>query len=258
VEHAIMTIKDRLLSSLPFIEQAYDDKASAESFCAERNLTLLGMIEADPAVTTQIKARESGLLAFLGLVLPPDNNPWGDFIYNPVTKTLDVCERGTGTGLEWIADLLAILVLCRYFPGRCHKGMQLVFDCIFQSVRALIAQVPKDVALIRVHGHSLGTELAAMTAAQLRQIIIGIPIEVYLWEPPRFLDPATAASWNRAFPDAWAIKNCHDLVVTLPARWNGFGDIGQDVWVEGGWDWKNLKIAHHLETGPGPGVEKIP
>lgn len=249
-----MTTKDRPLASYPFICQAYDDAASATQFCVERRLTLLGMIEVDPAVTARIKADESGPLAFLGHVLPPDNNPWGDFIYNPGTKTLDVCERGTGTDLEWIADLLAVLVLCRYFPGRCHEGMQLVFDCIFQSIRSLISKIPKDVALIRVHGHSLGCELAAMTAAQIHQFIIGVPIEVYLWEPPRFFDPGTAASWDRMFPNSWAIKNRHDLVVTLPPRWNGFGDIGQEIWVEGGWDWKDLKVAHHLETGPGPAV----
>jgi acetyl esterase/lipase len=136
--------------------------------------------------------------------------------------------------------------------------MQLVFDCISQSVRLLIAKAPKDVATIRVHGHSLGCHLAALTAAQLRQFVIGIPIEVYLWEPPRFFDSGTAASWNRAFPNSWAIKNQHDLVVTVPPLFNGFNNIAQDVWVEGGWKWDDLKVAHHLETGPYPGVLRLP
>lgn len=251
-----MTIKDRLLASYPFICQAYDDAASATQFCVERNLTLLGMIEVDPAVTARIKSDESGPLAFLGHVLPPDLNSWGDFIYNPETKTVDICVRGTGDLLEWDADFVARLVPCRYLPGgMCHEGMQLVFDCIVGSIRRLAAKIPEETVAIRIHGHSLGCSLAELIALCL--LPCQPPIEVYLWEPPRMFNPATAAAWNKLFPNTLAVKNEHDLVVTLPPRWLGFGDVGRDVWVEGGWKWNDVKIAHHLETGPGPGVQKM-
>ena len=158
---------------------------------------------------------------FYGYVASSVANP-GDII---------IAIRGTRHPAEWVLDFLAIPVPFTAFPsaGFVALGFQSIFDTfefidrngasitLSSAIAAIAAATP--IKQVTVIGHSLGSALATLTAADIAlNNLSGARngLQIYTFASPRVGLLDFAAAFNAAVPTSFRVWNTLDIVPEVP------------------------------------------
>ena len=180
-----------------------------------------------------------------------ESNIFGLVLWNAALSTALVSFRGTKTLWDSIADIDAVPV--PYIPapgsGMAHMGFQLVYELIRKSAAGILAGGGcPGVKRVIVTGHSLGGALAMLGGFDIaKNVLPGIPIELYTFAGPRTGDPEFAGNFNKLIPSCFRVVNFMDAVpqVPLPPLYE---HVGTEELVHGGFKILDVTYAHHLTT----------
>ena len=179
-----------------------------------------------------------------------------------VTVAVDVC--GTRSKLDgkpnpeqWLHDLDFLKVPNPFGPGMIHRGFLEYEQMIHESIWNAVDKVSYDALLLIAH--SLGCSLATGFAAQLAKFRpeYAALVTGYLFESPRVFDREAATDFNAKFPNWYRIVNHGDIVPQLPPQNLGFEHVGVEIPVYGGFEFSNPHVAHSLDSGVRPGLERL-
>ena len=180
------------------VVQAYEQFQhvhAGEAWSLQGNYDFLGSFEADPP----------GLLSH--------TEPFGFVARNRTSGLTFVTFRGTQTLEDWFSNISFPQVPHSW--GKAEEGFAKLYaqcaDKVHAGVRSAGAQ-----SRVVTTGHSLGSALATLAAADLIQSGVIPTTEMYNFASPRVGDRAFVAEFNRRIPQAWRIVNTEDIVTTVP------------------------------------------
>lgn len=156
------------------------------------------------------------------------------------TKGTDavVAIRGTEGILEWIRDLHAKLV---DFPATPGGKVEQGFAQFYASLRTgpggnhprvaevLDQLVPAGVTTLRLTGHSLGSALATLLAAEVAVHTRFQSPVVYTFASPRVGDKVFAGTYDSLVQTSWRISNMNDIIPHLPPQWVGYVHVDAEI-----------------------------
>jgi predicted lipase len=180
--------------------------------------------------------------------------------------TVAVCFRGTETPEEWLKDFDFLHVPYESVAGfgNVHRGFQLMYDTVRDSVRAGLEGGAARLRTLIV-GHSLGGALSILCAPDLAiNDSSGAAPEVHTFACPRVAGPddpdifksTFASKFDATIPTCIRIVNRWDIVPHLPPSVTAYRHVGTGVEVDGGFT-LDLARAHSLQLSYLPGLQKL-
>jgi triacylglycerol lipase len=189
-------------------------------------------------------------------------NAFGWVVQNLATGVVVVTFRGTESVEDWLHNLDFVQEPYQIDPayGSVHKGFQLYYLTLRDSVLNLLNQADAACTRLIVTGHSLGAAISELAAPDLLKAgIRGLKPEVQNFAGPRVGAPDFAASFNRDIPTCFRVVNIWDIVPRLPPLLLPpflFEHVGLEVKIDGGFTLDEL-VAHSMEQSYGPGLAKL-
>ena len=141
--------------------------------------------------------------------------------------------RGTQGIFEWIRDAFFVLVPFPFADiGRTEHGFTQFYSSLHtapdedasRAIDALRDLIADGVTSVRITGHSLGSSIATLLAADVAANEVCTP-RVYTFASPRVGDKVFAGSYDELVPDSWRITNLHDVVPHLPPWLAGYSHV---------------------------------
>jgi hypothetical protein len=177
-----------------------------------------GLAAAGYAFLFYLTAHDIKEVKFYGYLAAPTNSP-GDVL---------LAIRGTEDTKEWLLDFDA-LPLPYLGKGAVAAGFRSIADTFnfidatggnHGNLTTMLAarNAASPISSITILGHSLGSALATLAAAQIAFSTLGLATLVELWTyaSPRVGLPDFEGAFNKALPNTYRIFNSLDIVPQVP------------------------------------------
>ena len=142
-----------------------------------------------------------------------DTESFGFVARHALTGDAYVAFRGTESLDDWLINVEVRQVGQQHGWGMVESGFSDVYDQCSPTIRDALGKL--SIARLYVTGHSLGSALATLCAADLK-VVLGITPTLCTFASPRTGDPAFAARFNAECPETWRVANTEDIITTVP------------------------------------------
>jgi len=157
-------------------------------------------------------------------------------------KVIVVSFRGSSSLRDWITNAQFVKTTWPedYAEGdilrhRVHKGFARAVDSVFDRVRYAIFELHDKAHRIYFTGHSLGGDLAMMTALIFSWRSAFAVEGVYTYGAARWCDYLTARDYNVELKErTFRVVNSEDIVPRVPGILMGYRHVGQEVYFTDG------------------------
>ena len=154
------------------------------------------------------------------------------FFLRKMGDTLLIAFRGSDSLRDWLGNVRFWKKKVPYDNNsssiRVHSGFIDAYKS--EEVRNFIqGNVEKDVARIRVTGHSLGAAMAVLCAVDMQYNFPDRDIEVALFGCPRVGNKAFTRSYDKRVFKTLRVENGNDVVTKLPLALLGYRHVGARV-----------------------------
>jgi len=246
---------------LPIAEAAYLQTLASDSLPSD--YTVVGQITADTNKAQALAATAPANHQAMIQNLMSDGNFFGWVVENTQAKIAVVAFRGTLDLEDWLHNIDVLLT--SYQPvanyGTVHKGFQLYYMTVRDSVLSLLKQIDSSCNRLIVTGHSLGAALSELAApdifhnGQIGNASISLVPEVQNFAGPRVGQHDFASIFDVQIDVCFRVVNIWDIVPNVPPPLI-FEHAGLAVRIDGGFTLDEL-VAHSLEKSYGPGLLKL-
>jgi triacylglycerol lipase len=142
-----------------------------------------------------------------------DTETFGFVVRDVGTGDAYVAFRGTEDLDDWLINVEVRQVAQQHGWGMVESGFSDVYDQCSPVIRETVSRLSAN--RVYVTGHSLGSALATLCAADLKAAL-GITPILYTFASPRTGDRAFATRFNAECPDTWRVANTEDIITTVP------------------------------------------